>query len=53
MLTVRITRLFTKGNLSDPYLNFDLLVAEQRDEEGNHTRIYHHLDLLITAVGQV
>lgn len=35
------------------YLNFDLLVAEQRDKEGDDTWVYYHLNLLITSICQI
>lgn len=36
-----------------PYLNFDLLVAEQGDKEGDHARVYHHLNLLVPTIRQI
>lgn len=35
------------------YLNFDLLVAEQWDKEGDDTWVYYHLNLLITSICQI
>lgn len=35
------------------YLNFDLLVAKQRHEEGDDSGVDDHLDLLVAPVGQI
>lgn len=35
------------------HLNFDLLVAEQRHEERDDSRVDDHLDLLVAPIGQI
>ncbi len=35
------------------YLNFDLLVAEQWNKEGDDTWVYYHLNLLVTSICQI
>lgn len=40
-------------NLHYFYLNFDLLVAEQWDKEGDDTWVYYHLNLLVTSICQI
>ena len=42
-----------KALLSSAYLNFDLLVTEQRDQVRDDHRVDDHLDLLIPGVRQV
>lgn len=35
------------------YLNFDLLVAEQWNKEGDDTWVYYHLNLFVTSICQI
>lgn len=41
------------GSVTKTHLNFDLLVAKERHKKRNDSRIDDHLDLFISAVGQI
>lgn len=49
-MTCEFNKLFIKTN---SYLNFDLLMTEERHKKWNNSRINDHLDLLVAPVRQI
>lgn len=39
--------------MSQTHLDFDFLVAEERNQVRDNSRVYHHLDLLIASIREI